>query len=326
MLSRVHIDLATISEQAQMIDTLLTELSKLEEAKKKSETEMSTLIATNAQLTAKLEEERTTHTHQLQMQSEAISSLEEQLEGVRSQFEIAESQREFAFDQYRIASTEAKRLSDENKKLEANATKTAKQLKFGLRQWQLGFESSVARHRQEVAGLKGQLELEREMYLRSKAPDLCRRAAEWYELKKRIEELEKDCAEAQAHEAELNERERILRGRELEVCEREHALSSSTTQLQSQTQTDQEDKELSQDDLQTETILLDRSAVLAGLNDSLGEDMVWMCSYRENSGKICGKAFDTMGVSFNISERCGYPLTLLISCFSVMCLTLLATA
>ncbi|CAE6516196.1 unnamed protein product [Rhizoctonia solani] len=280
--------------QNTRIQALLVDLAGLEAAKKAIETEAAALIDSTKQLNGLLQQERKEHAEEIEMRSATISDLQKQVEAARSQYDTAESQREFALEQYTRASTEAKRMSDENKLLEAKVEKLERNLSSGLRQWQIGFESNVARHQQEVQALKGQLAVEREMYARSKAPELCRRAAEWYELKKQIKELEEDATEAERREVQLREREIGLRGRELAIADREQALEDSMRAMQSQVQTTQG---LSQDDRQTETMLSDQSAILAGLDGDLGEEMVWMCSYRENTGKICGKVFDSMGVS-----------------------------
>ncbi|KAG8762453.1 hypothetical protein FRC11_009304 [Ceratobasidium sp. 423] len=282
-----------IQEQTTRIQSLLADLANLEAAKKAIETKASAFVESTNQLNEVLQQEREEHAEAIEMQSATILNLEKQLELVRSQYETAESQREFALEQHTRASTEAKRMSDENKVLEAKVEKLERQLSSGLRQWQVGFESNVARHQQEVQMLKGQLTIEREMYARSKAPELCRRAAEWYELKKQIKELEEEAAEAERRETLLRDREIDIRRRELAVAGREQALEDSERATQSHAQTTR----LSQDDLQTETMLSDRSVVLAGLNGDLGEELVWMCSYRESTGKICGKVFDSMGQS-----------------------------
>ncbi|CAE6437595.1 unnamed protein product [Rhizoctonia solani] len=282
-----------IQEQATRIQSLLADLANLEAARKAAETEASAFVESINRLNEVIQQERDEHAEAIGMQSAAILDLEKQLEVVRNQYETAESQREFALEQYTRASTEAKRMSDENRVLETKVAKLERQLNSGLRQWQIGFESNVARHQQEVQTLKGQLALEREMYTRSKAPELCRRAAEWYELKKQIKELEEDAAEAERREALLRDREIDIRRREMAIADREQALEDSVRATQSQVQTSQR---LSQDDLQTETMLSDGSAVLAGLDGDLGEELVWVCSYRESTGKICGKVFDSMGM------------------------------
>lgn len=283
-----------IQEQASRIEELLAQVASLEEARNESKANEAVWVDMTSQLTAALNKERAEHAREIQVQSTIIQDLQTRIEGVRSQFEISESQREFALEQYTIASTEAKRLSDENKKLGDNVQKLEKQLKDGLRQWQVGFESNVERHQQEIQKLDGQLAAEREMYARAKAPELCRRAAEWYELKERIKELEEESADAERREAGLREREREIRSKELEIAEREQALEQAPRPSQSQAV--QQGQGLSQDDLQTETMLSDRSAVLASLDGAAGDEMVWMCSYRDESGKICGKVFDTMGM------------------------------
>ncbi|KAH7335559.1 hypothetical protein B0J17DRAFT_670627 [Rhizoctonia solani] len=233
-----------IQEQATRIQTLLADLANLEAAKKAIEAEATAFVDSTNRLNEILQQEREEHAEEIETHS-----------------------------------TEAKRMSDENKILEARVEKQERQLSSGLRQWQAGFESNVARYQQEIQTLKGQLKIEREMYSRSKAPDLCRRAAE--------------CTEAERREALLREREVEIRRRELEIADREQALKDSVRAMQSQAQTTQR---LSQDDLQTETMLTDRSAVLTSLDGDLGEELVWMCSYRENTGKICGKVFDSMGM------------------------------
>ncbi|CAE6471966.1 unnamed protein product [Rhizoctonia solani] len=282
-----------IQEQSTRIQALLTDLASLEAAKKAIETEAAALIDSTKLLNDILQQEREEHAREVQMQSVTILDLQKQLEAARSQYDTAEFQREFALEQYTRASTEAKRISDENKILEAKVEKLERSLSSGLRQWQIGFESNVAQHQQEVQMLKGQLAIEREMYARSKAPELCRRAAEWYEFKNQIKELEEDAAEAERREAVLREREIEMRRRELALADREQALEDSMRAIQSQATTTQR---LSQDDLQTETMLTDRSAVLADLDGDLGDEMVWMCSYRESTGKICGKVFNSMGM------------------------------
>ncbi|CAE6495641.1 unnamed protein product [Rhizoctonia solani] len=282
-----------IQEQSTRIQALLTDLASLEVAKKAIETEAAALVDSTKQLNDVLQREREEHAKEVEMQSATILELQKQLEATRNQYETAETQREFALEQYTRASTEAKRISDENKILEAKVERLERGLSNGLRQWQVGFESNVAQHQQEVQMLKGQLAIEREMYARSKAPELCRRAAEWYELKKQIKDLEEDAAEAERRESVLREREIEMRRRELVLADREQALEDSMRAIQPQAPMTQR---LSQDDLQTETMLTDRPAVLADLDGDLGEEMVWMCSYRESTGKICGKVFNSMGM------------------------------
>ncbi|CCO29077.1 hypothetical protein BN14_03079 [Rhizoctonia solani AG-1 IB] len=249
-----------IQEQAARIQALLVDLVNLEAAKKAIETEASAFVQSTNRLSEVLQQAREEHAQELKMQADTITDLKSQLEVVRNQYETAESQREFALDQYTKASTEAKRMSDENRTLEAKVKRLERQLNSGLRQWQSGFESNVARHKQEVQILQGQLKLEREIYARSKAPELCRRAAEWYGLKKRVEELEEEAVEAERREALLREREVEIRRRELAIADREQVLEDSVRATQSQHQTTQR---LSQDDLQTETMLTDQSAILA---------------------------------------------------------------
>ncbi|CUA77128.1 Nascent polypeptide-associated complex subunit alpha, muscle-specific form [Rhizoctonia solani] len=282
-----------IQDQATRIQALLADLASLEATKKAIEAEAAVFVDTTKQLNDIIQQEREARAEEAELQSATILDLQKQLEVARSQYETAELQREFALEQYTRASTEAKRISDENKVLEAKVETLERSLSSGLRQWQIGFESNVERHQQEVQMLKGQLTVEREIYTRSKAPEVCRRAAEWYELKKQIKELEEDAAEAERREATLRERELEIRRKELAIADREQALEDSMRTMQSQAPTT---RHLSQDDLQTETMLTDRSAVLADLDGDLGDEMVWMCSYRESTGKICGKVFDTMGM------------------------------
>ncbi|KAJ1306539.1 hypothetical protein OPQ81_007540 [Rhizoctonia solani] len=301
-----------IQEQATRIQALLADLANLESAKKAIEAEASAFVESTTRLNEALQQERKVHVEEIEMQSATISDLQKQLEAARSQYETAESQREFALEQYTRASTEAKRISDENKVLEAKIEKLERQLSSGLHQWKIGFESNVVRHQQEIRTLEGQLAIEREMYTRSKAPELCRRAAEWYELKKQIKELEEDAAEAERREALLREREVEIRRRELAIADREQALEDSVRAMQFQAPMTQN---LSQDDLQTETMLSDRSAILAGLNGDLGEEMVWMCSYRENTGKICGRVFETMGMLItHVLDAGGHKVEAACSC------------
>ncbi|CAE6468958.1 unnamed protein product [Rhizoctonia solani] len=283
-----------IQEQATRIQALLADLANLEAAKKAIEAEASAFVQSTNRLNEVFQQAREEHAQEAETQANVISDLKTQLEVIRNQYDTAESQREFALEQYTRASTEAKRMSDENKALEAKIKKLERQLSSGLRQWRSGFESNVVRHKQEVQTLQGQLKLEREMYARSKAPELCRRAAEWYELKKRVEELEEEATEAERLEALLREREGEIRRRELAVADREQALEDSVRATQSQAQTTQR---LSQDDLQTESMLTNQSTILASLDGELGEEMVWMCSYRESTGKICGKVFESMGLT-----------------------------
>ncbi|KDN43244.1 hypothetical protein RSAG8_06211, partial [Rhizoctonia solani AG-8 WAC10335] len=282
-----------IQEQATRIQALLADVANLEAAKKAIETEAAALVNSTNQLNDTLQQEREAHAEEVEMRSVTILDLQKQLEAARGQYETAESQREFALEQYTRASTEAKRMSDENKVLEAKVERLERNLSSGLRQWKIGFESNVVRYQLEVQTLKDQLAIEREMYARSKAPEHCRRAAEWYELKKQIKELEEDAAEAARREALLREQEVEIRRRELAIADREKALEDSMRAMQSQLPTAER---LSQDDFQTETLLTDRSAVLASLDGDLGEEMVWMCSYRESTGKICGKVFNSMGM------------------------------
>ncbi|KAG9121644.1 hypothetical protein FRC07_002329 [Ceratobasidium sp. 392] len=236
---------------------------------------------------------------ELAAHAKVAAELQLQFQAAQTQSEIAESQRAAALEQYMIASNRAKSLADANKELNDRVALLEKQVTAGLMQWQRGFESNMERKEHELKQLQAQLDLERDIRARTDGRDVRRRAAEWYELKKRVEELEAESAEAEQQANALGKRETELRFREQELARREKALERlPVPPTQSQT-----DQGLSQDDRQAETLLSDRSAALAELDGPTGEDMVWMCTYRDSSDRLCGRAFDTMGPLAPVDPR-----------------------
>ncbi|QRV88600.1 hypothetical protein RhiJN_16618 [Ceratobasidium sp. AG-Ba] len=239
------------------------------------------------------------HAMELADHAKTIADLQLQLAAVQSQYEIAEAQRAASYEQYMVVSNGAKPLADENKQLKARVQVLEKQVAEGLRQWQRGFELNMEQKARELKQLQAQLDLEREIRSRTDGREVRRRAAEWYELKKRVEDLEVENLEVEREANAARNRERELRLREQELERRLVALEPLAVQPSQPTvylSQSQGDRGLSQDDMQTETMLSDRSAVLADLDGPVGDDMVWMCTYRDASDKLCGQAFDTMGL------------------------------
>ncbi|KAG8729436.1 hypothetical protein FRC12_020982 [Ceratobasidium sp. 428] len=274
-------------------DHRLVELtSELEQLRAEKKREEAVFEANMAQSNAIVHQQQETYTAELSAYETTIADLQLQLKTAQSQSEIAESQREAALEQYMIASNEAKSLADINKALNQRVGTLEKQVTAGLMQWRRGFETNMERKEQELKQLQTQLDLEREIRARTDGREIRRRAAEWFELKKRVDDLEAENLQVEQEAGGLRKRESELRLREQEVTQREKALERLPVPP-SQSQTDQG---LSQDDIQTETLLSDRSAVLADLDGPAGEDMVWMCTYRGSSDKLCGQAFDTMGL------------------------------
>ncbi|KAG9097474.1 hypothetical protein FRC06_007508 [Ceratobasidium sp. 370] len=245
-----------------------------------------------AQSEAIVQQQQEAYTLELADLAKTIADLRLQLMSAQTQSEIAESQRAAALEQYTIASNEVKPLADANRALNDRVRTLEKQVTAGLLHWQRGFESNMERKGQELKQLQAQLDLEREIRARTDGRDIRRRAAEWYELKKRVEDLEAESLQVEQEAQALRNREKELRLREQELAQREMALKN----LPLQPSQSQGDRGLSQDDMQTETMLSDRSAVLAELDGPAGEDMVWMCTYRDSSDRLCGQAFETMGL------------------------------
>lgn len=246
-----------------------------------------------AQSESIIQQQQESHVAEITEQAKTIADLRLQLATVQSQYEIVEGQRAAAFEQYTIASNETKPLADENRALKDRVQVLEKQVTGGMQQWQRGFELSMEQKEHELKQVQAQLDLEREIRARTDGREVRRRAAEWYELKKRVEDLEVENLEVERQANAARKREQDLRLREQELEQRVKTLETLATQP-SQSQAD---RGLSQDDMQTETLLSDRSAVLADLDGPTGDDMVWMCTYRDSSDKLCGQAFDTMGVS-----------------------------
>lgn len=188
--------------------------------------------------------------------------------------------------------------------LSSRVEKLEKQVDVGIRQWREGSEAVAEQLKQRTKMLEMQLKIQTEMHARANAPDICRRAAEWYEQKKRIEDLEVERRETEEAEETMRERERVVRRREQELADREEAIARRERMADTQPTrfelASQGGAILSQDDMHTETMLTDKSAVLAELDGPTGEDLVWMCSYRDPTDRPCGKVFNTMGVSIRL--------------------------